>query len=144
MLRSTLLDDFGLAPMSEEVKRDLLEILDDRYDRRSTLITSQLPVDQWHAHLADPMLADAILDRLVHQQLSTRSLRSLDAKAKNRNQEIRRQPIILTAKIIRTKYRYRFTHRPGINRNAGPASLEYAFCNKDLPHRCVFAKDART
>lgn len=61
-----VLDDFGLAPMGEEVKRDLLEILDDRYDRRSTLITSQLPVDQWHAYLADPTLADAILDRLVH------------------------------------------------------------------------------
>jgi len=61
-----VLDDFGLAPMSEEVKRDLLEILDDRYDRRSTLITSQLPIDQWHAHLADPTLADAILDRVVH------------------------------------------------------------------------------
>jgi DNA replication protein DnaC len=61
-----VLDDFGLAPMSEDVKRDLLEILDDRYDRRSTLITSQLPVDQWHAYLADPTLADAILDRLVH------------------------------------------------------------------------------
>jgi DNA replication protein DnaC len=45
---------------------DLLEILDDRYDRRATLVTSQLPVDQWHAFLNDPTLADAILDRLVH------------------------------------------------------------------------------
>ena len=42
------------------------EILDDRYDRRSTLITSQLPVEQWHAYLEDPTLADAILDRLIH------------------------------------------------------------------------------
>ena len=46
--------------------RDLLEILDDRYDRRSTLITSQLPIDQWHAYLGDRTVADAILDRLVH------------------------------------------------------------------------------
>lgn len=61
-----VLDDFGLTPMTDELKRDLLEILDDRYDRKSTLITSQLPVDQWHAFLADPTLADAILDRLVH------------------------------------------------------------------------------
>lgn len=61
-----VIDDFGLAPMTDEVKRDLLEILDERYDRKSTLITSQLPVDQWHAYLADPTLADAILDRLVH------------------------------------------------------------------------------
>ena len=46
--------------------RDLLEIVDDRYDRRATLITSQLPLDQWHAALGDRTVADAILDRLVH------------------------------------------------------------------------------
>lgn len=61
-----VLDDFGLAPLSDQTVRDLLEILDDRYDRRSTLITSQLPVDQWHAYLGDRTVADAILDRLVH------------------------------------------------------------------------------
>lgn len=61
-----VLDDFGLTPMSDQTKRDLLEILDDRYDRRSTIVTSQLPVDQWHTYLNDPTLADAILDRLVH------------------------------------------------------------------------------
>lgn len=61
-----VLDDFGLVPLAEQTKRDLLEILDDRYDRRSTLITSQLPVEQWHDFLAEPTLADAILDRVVH------------------------------------------------------------------------------
>jgi DNA replication protein DnaC len=61
-----VLDDFGLAPMGDEIKRDLLEIVDDRFDKSSTLITSQLPVDQWHRYLDDPTLADAILDRLVH------------------------------------------------------------------------------
>jgi DNA replication protein DnaC len=61
-----VLDDFGLAPLSDETVRDLLEILDDRYDRRSTLITSQLPIDQWHAYLGDRTIADAILDRVVH------------------------------------------------------------------------------
>lgn len=61
-----ILDDFGLAPLTETTRRDLLEIIDDRYDKKSTLITSQLPVEQWHAYLADPTLADAILDRLVH------------------------------------------------------------------------------
>ena len=59
-------DDFGLAPLADETVRDLLEILDDRYDRRSTLITSQLPVEQWHPYLGDRTVADAILDRLVH------------------------------------------------------------------------------
>ena len=61
-----VLDDFGIAPLADQIKRDLLEILDDRYDRRSTIITSQLPVEQWHAFLGDPTLADAILDRIVH------------------------------------------------------------------------------
>lgn len=61
-----VIDDFGLTPLADETVRDLLEILDDRYDRKSTLITSQLPVDQWHAYLGDRTVADAILDRLVH------------------------------------------------------------------------------
>lgn len=61
-----IIDDLGLTPLTEETVRDLLEILDDRYDRSSTLITSQLPVDQWHAYLGDRTVADAILDRLVH------------------------------------------------------------------------------
>lgn len=60
------IDDFGLAPLSDQSKRDLLEILDDRYDKKSTIITSQLPVENWHAYLDEPTLADAILDRLVH------------------------------------------------------------------------------
>jgi DNA replication protein DnaC len=58
-----IIDDFGLA---DAIRRDLLEILDDRYDRKSTLITSQLPVEQWHTYLEDPTVADAILDRLIH------------------------------------------------------------------------------
>jgi len=61
-----VLDDFGLTPLSDETVRDLLEILDDRYDRRSTLITSQLPIDQWHSYLGNRTIADAILDRVVH------------------------------------------------------------------------------
>ena len=61
-----IIDDFGLAPLADPQRRDLLEILDDRYDRKSTLITSQLPVEQWHVYLEDPTIADAILDRLIH------------------------------------------------------------------------------
>ncbi len=60
-----ILDDWGLAPFSEENRRDLLEIVEDRHDRRATIITSQLPVEHWHDALGDPTLADAILDRLV-------------------------------------------------------------------------------
>jgi DNA replication protein DnaC len=61
-----VLDDLGIAPMSGEQLRDLLEIIDERYQKRSTLITSQLPVLNWHQALSDPTMADAILDRVVH------------------------------------------------------------------------------
>ena len=57
---------WGLAPLSEENRRDLLEIIEDRHDCRATLVTSQLPVEHWYEALGDPTLADAILDRLVH------------------------------------------------------------------------------
>jgi len=61
-----ILDDWGLATLSDENRRDLLELFEDRYDRRATVVTSQLPVEHWHEALGDPTLADAILDRLVH------------------------------------------------------------------------------
>ena len=61
-----VLEDFGLTPLSDQDRYDLLEILEDRYGRRSTIVTSQLPPDRWHDHLADPTVADAILDRLIH------------------------------------------------------------------------------
>ena len=61
-----VLDDWGLAPLSDEQRRDLLEIVEDRYDRRSTLMASQLPLEHWHKVISDPTLADAILDRLIH------------------------------------------------------------------------------
>jgi DNA replication protein DnaC len=61
-----ILDDWGLAPLNDENRRDLLEIIEDRHDCRATLVTSQLPVEHWHEALGDPTLADAILDRLVH------------------------------------------------------------------------------
>jgi DNA replication protein DnaC len=61
-----MLDDWGLAPFSEENRRDCLAIVEDRHDRRATMITRQLPVEHWHDALGDPPLADALLDRLVH------------------------------------------------------------------------------
>jgi DNA replication protein DnaC len=68
MARADLLvfDDWGLDTFSKDQQHDLLEILEDRHGRRSTMITSQLPVKHWHDILGDPTLADAILDRLVH------------------------------------------------------------------------------
>ena len=79
-----VLDDWGLAMLDDERRRDLLEILDERYQIRSTVITSQLPVSSWHDSLGDPTLADAILDRLVHHahqlNLAGESLRKLKSK----------------------------------------------------------------
>jgi len=61
-----ILDDWGIAPMNQSERNDLLEKLDDRVGTRATLITSQLPPDHWHAWINDPTLADAILDRVLH------------------------------------------------------------------------------
>ena len=61
-----ILDDWGLDPLDAGARRDLYEILEERYGRRSTILTSQIPVDKWHEVIGDPTYADAILDRLVH------------------------------------------------------------------------------
>jgi DNA replication protein DnaC len=61
-----ILDDLLISPLTHEEQRELLEIVEERYDRKSTIVTSQLPVKSWHAAMQDPTLADAILDRLVH------------------------------------------------------------------------------
>lgn len=77
-----ILDDWALAPLDTAARHDLLEVIDDRAGTRSTLITSQVPVDHWHGWLNDPTLADAILDRLVHRShrliLKGESLRKSD------------------------------------------------------------------
>ena len=81
-----ILDEWGLAPLTAAERRDLLEILEDRHGRAATIVTSQLPVDAWHDVIGDPTLADAILDRLVHNahrlELAGESLRKLKAKRK--------------------------------------------------------------
>lgn len=61
-----VIDDWGLAAMNEQQRQDLLEILDDRHNQSSTIVTSQLPVNLWHETIGDMTLGDAILDRLVH------------------------------------------------------------------------------
>jgi len=64
-----ILDDWGLDKLDDERRRDLLEILDDRYEQGSTVITSQLPITHWYEYLNDATIADAILDRLLHQSI---------------------------------------------------------------------------
>ena len=76
-----ILDDFGTKPLDASMSSDLLDILEDRYDRKATIITSQYPVADWHSLFKDPTLADAIMDRLTHHshriELSGNSLREL-------------------------------------------------------------------
>jgi len=85
-----VVDDWAMAPMSEPERRDFLEICDARYQARSTLLTSQLPVASWHAQIGDPTIADSILDRLVHNahriELQGESMRK---KASRQNQRRR-------------------------------------------------------
>ena len=80
-----VLDDWGLEPLDAAARHDLLEILEERYGRKSTLVTSQLPVDRWHEIIGDPTYADAILDRLVHNahriELTGESMRRARAKS---------------------------------------------------------------
>lgn len=61
-----ILDDWGISPLQPAERRDLLEMLDDRYEKRSTIVVAQMPMEHWHEWVGDPTLADAILDRLVH------------------------------------------------------------------------------
>src|SRR4051794_7517170 len=80
-----ILDDWGLAPLTSEQRRDLPEIMDDRHERGSTIVASQVRVDHWHEVIGDPTIADAVLDRLVHNAhrllLKGESLRKRAANA---------------------------------------------------------------
>lgn len=81
-----ILDDWGLSPLSDAHRRDILEILEDRYGRGSTVLTSQLPLDTWHDYVGEPTIADAILDRLVH------SAYKCDLKGASRRKELSTNP----------------------------------------------------
>jgi DNA replication protein DnaC len=74
-----ILDDWGLTQPDDGERRDLLEIVEDRFGRRSTIVTSQLPVKKWHDFIGDPTIADSILDRLVHNahRISLKGQRSM-------------------------------------------------------------------
>jgi DNA replication protein DnaC len=79
-----IIDDWGLAKLPDRERRDLLELLEDRYDLRATIISSQIPVDKWHDLIGDPTIADAVLDRVIHNAhhitMKGESMRKLLAK----------------------------------------------------------------
>jgi DNA replication protein DnaC len=76
-----VLDDWGLGALKEAQRHDLLEVVEDRYGRSSTIVTSQLPISKWHEWIGDPSLADAILDRLVNNAYK------IDLKGNSRRRE---------------------------------------------------------
>ena len=90
-----LIDDFAIAPIGARERSDLLEVLDDRVGTRSTIMTSQLPIENWHEYIGDPTLADAILDRLVHSaykiHLEGESIRKRKASKSKESPSIRRR-----------------------------------------------------
>ena len=87
-----IMDDLYIAPFSDENRRGLLEIVDDRYNKNSTIVTSQLPIDDWHEALGDATLGDAILDRLVHNSykiaLEGPSKRNLQSKLTEKQESV--------------------------------------------------------
>ena len=80
-----VLDDFAMAPLKDNERRDFLEICDDRYQRRSMILTSQMPVAHWHEQIGDHTIADSILDRIIHNayriELKGESLRKKRRKS---------------------------------------------------------------
>ena len=83
-----VLDDLGLAPMSTQEQRDLLEVIEDRHGIASLLIATQIPIQMWHDNIRDPTIADAILDRIVHNaykiNLKGESMRKLRSNLTNK------------------------------------------------------------
>lgn len=106
-----ILDDWGLSVLNPPERRDLLEILDDRHGRASTIVTSQIPVEHWHDVIGDPTLGDAILDRLVHNahrlQLTGESIESRPPASKLLTPTQTPEPITMSVEAaahVRVKY----------------------------------------
>ncbi len=91
-----VIDDLALRPLTAEQAADLLEVIEDRYQLRSTIVTSQLPVSEWHTSLGEPTIADAILDRLIHNahriELRGDSLRRLQEPALAATSDVEKHP----------------------------------------------------
>jgi DNA replication protein DnaC len=81
-----IIDDWGLSKLGDKERRDILEVLEDRHNISSTIISSQMPVEKWHDIIGDPTIADAVLDRVVHNShpitMKGESMRKLQAKKK--------------------------------------------------------------
>lgn len=116
-----ILDDWGLRPLGPEQRHDLLEIVEDRYGRGATLITSQIPVDRWHDLIGEPTLADAILDRIVHNAHRLQ-LRGDSCASKRRPTASPLDPAKLIMERSHTSSG-RSATPAGFNRNGRPTSI---------------------
>ena len=103
-------------PLTADARHDLFEVLDDRHQRRSTLVTSQLAVEHWHDYLADPTIADAIPDRLVHN----RHRITLQGEA------LRKRSAPNLTDTASPNPRYALRRVAGLRQNQGPASIGIA------------------
>jgi DNA replication protein DnaC len=87
-----ILDDWGIQKVSASQRNDLMEVIEDRHGRRSTLITSQLPIEHWHEYIGEATIADAVLDRLLHGahrlNLTGDSMRKTTAKLTDRDRSV--------------------------------------------------------
>ena len=92
-----VIDDWAMAPMCEAERRDFWEICEDRYQTRSTILTSQLPVTRWHEQIGDPTVADGILDRLVQTRIASRCEEIPCARSVAHSRRAERSPGFLRA-----------------------------------------------
>jgi len=132
-----ILDDWGLEPLDAAARHDLLEILEERYGRRSTVITSQLPIDRWHEIIGDPTYADAILDRFIHNAHRIELGGEACVGPKQSNQG-RLDP---TPQPVTTIHRpARLATRAALSRYTRAASSESAIRSGPLPLLCSSEK----
>lgn len=100
-----ILDDFGLQPLKSDTRLALLQILEDRYKKKSRIIASQLPIDKWYEYIGDPTLADAIMDRLIYNaykiELKGPSMRERGAKTQAKRAKKARAVLNKFNKIIK-------------------------------------------
>ena len=89
-----IIDDWGVSPLGDKERRDILEIVEDRYDVQSTVIVAQIPIESWHIFIGDPTIADAICDRLVHNAHRIKLKGGSMRKAKSELTEVEQETIM--------------------------------------------------
>lgn len=130
-----ILDDFGLQPLKSDTRLALLQILEDRYKKKSRIIASQLPIDKWYEYIGDPTLADAIMDRLIYNaykiELKGPSMRERGAKTQAKRAKKARAVLNKFNKIIKQIITFKkpFFTLVNLNRIGWSISPDYTTCD---------------